>query len=107
MNIVPGTAIDFKEQSANAGHIDFSSNPGDYGAIVTQNTSGVFLVSYAPNRDEYLGLIRRAKDGGSLEHRMDKLEKQLYFSYSTWKRVCTLTSISSHVLQYHPALKVT
>ena len=74
-----GTAIDFKEQSKDAAHIDFESNPGMYGAIVTHQNNGDFIITYAPSRDEYLHLIERIKrDELSLEQKVDKLARQLY-----------------------------
>ena len=64
-SISPGTVINFKEESANAAHIDFTNNPGLYGANVIHDEKGEFIVTYAASREEYLSLIPSHKEGDS------------------------------------------
>ena len=74
-----GTAIDFKEQSKDAAHIDFESHPGMYGATVIHQNNGDFTVTYVPSREDFLHLIEHIKrDESSLEQKVDKLARQLY-----------------------------
>lgn len=99
-----GTVINFKEQSRVAAHIDFTNNPGKYGAIVTHDEKGDFDVQYVDNRDEYLELIERRKEGSTLEQKVSKLEKQLYVLHPGFPtRLGTLIRNSSTVLKYLPA----
>ena len=77
-----GITIDFKEESAKAGPVDFTSHSGMYGAVVTCNDSGDFNVKYAVSRSEYLDSVDKHKEGEStLEQKVGKLEKQLYVSH--------------------------
>ena len=103
---VEGTVIDFTARSSPdvAAHIDFTHNPGKYGAKVTHMDNGAFDVQYADSRDEYLHMIEGHKEEPTLEQKVSKLEKQLYVPRpGCHMRLGALTLHSYTVLKYLPA----